>query len=140
MKIKNISNERIYLKDLKFINQSQTEGRRGEDRYLAPGGSVYLPDTSEVLRSVQFGDVYKFKIAGKITVNDTVALAANGSPGDSITITHNLHYPPTLVVLEQAGITWVATSNVSIVHDATFSNVTIENSSAGSLTFIIRVG
>ena len=37
MKVTNISSTTIYLRDLKFVAQAQTEGRRGEDRYIAAG-------------------------------------------------------------------------------------------------------
>lgn len=141
MKVTNISAARIYLKDLKFVHQSQTEGRRGEDVYLGPADSVYLPDTSEVLRSARSGDLNKWVTAGVVTLHDTVALAASPGPGNAVTLTHNLHYPPTLVVLKVVGPTFVdGTGTVDIVHNATFSSVTITNTTALAITYLVRVG
>ena len=140
MKVTNTSNEKIYLKDLKFVPQAQTEGRRGEDVYIASGASVYLPDTSEVLRSAIKGDIFKLKTALKLSTNDTIALAANGSPGDDIVITHNFNYPPTVVVLQDNTTEWIdATGNYDVSHNLTFTTVTITNSTAGALTFLIRI-
>jgi hypothetical protein len=146
MKVTNISTKRIYLKDLKFVPQAQTEGRRGEDRYLDAGASVYLPDTSEVLRSAHYGDIRKFKDNNYLTVNDTVNLAAVGNPGDNIVINHQLGYPPTVTVLKQNGATWVdATGIMNIVHHADvhgipFTQVTVSNTIPFAVTYLIKVG
>jgi hypothetical protein len=145
MKVTNVSTQRIYLKDLKFLRSAQTEGRRGEDQYLDPIGtphaSVYLPDTSEVLRSAHYGDIKKFRDKNYITVNDTIQLAATGNPGSSITITHGLNYAPTVTVLKQNGNTWVdATGVMDIVHDDVFTQVTVTNPTPFAITFLIKVG
>src|ERR1700690_3540627 len=99
MKITNISSKRIYLKDLKVLHESQTEGRRGEDIYLDPVGTpngktfVYLPETSEVLRSASNGDIRGFRdgdpnasppIPASITVDDYVPL----NNGNSVVLSH----------------------------------------------------
>lgn len=137
MKVKNLSAAKVYLKDLKFVAQSQTEGRRGEDVYIGPGESKYLPDTAEVLRSAHGGDLLKFAAAGVVSLHDTVALVASGS----ITLVHNLMYPPNIVVLKAVGATFVdATGTVDIVHNQDFSEVTITNATVVPITFLIRVG
>lgn len=141
MKVTNLTPAKIYLKDLKFVPQSQTEGRRGEDVYVGPLSSKYLPDTSEVLRSFKEGDIKAFVTAGKLSVHDVVALAASPGPGNSVTITHNFFYPPTLVVLKQVGPTYVdGTGTVDIIHNQDFSAVTVTNTTALPITFLIRCG
>ena len=148
MKITNISSNPIYLRDLKFVPQAQTEGRRGEDRYLAPGGSVYLPTTSQVLRSAYDGDLRAWLEAGIVRLDDLVNLAANGNPGDTVTLTHNLGYAPPVFVLKKVGVTWVdGTGTFDAVHNVTpgitpqvFVSVAITNTTAGALDFLIRVG
>ena len=148
MKVTNISTNPIYLRDLKFVPQAQTEGRRGEDRYLAPGGSVYLPNTSQVLRSASDGDLRAWLEAGVVLLDDTVNLAANGNPGDSVTLTHNFGFAPTVAVLKKVGITWVdATGTFDATHNVTpgiipqvFTSVVITNTTAGALNFHIRLG
>lgn len=136
MKVKNVSTLKVFLKDLKFVPESQTEGRRGEDRYLAPGASVYLPDTSEVIRSAHKGDLRKFKDSGVLDLQDTVTLA----PAASTVISHGFKYPPTTTVLKQVGATWVdATGTVDVVHNDTFTTTTITNPTGGSLVFMIKI-
>jgi hypothetical protein len=140
VKVTNISPRRIYLKDLKVTHTSQVEGRRGEDRYLGPGEAAYLPNTSEVLRSAVLGDIRGFVQAGVLSVEDINILAANGSPGDSVILTHNLKFAPAVYVLKQVAATWVdATGTIDIVHNDEFTTVTITNTTAGSLTFLIRL-
>jgi hypothetical protein len=147
MKVTNISPGTIFLKDLRFVAQAQSEGRRGEDRYLGPGQSVYLPNTSQVLRSAIEGDLRKWLEDGIVELEDFDSLAANGNPGDTVTLTHNLGYPPSVYVLKQVGVTWVdATGTIDIVHNVApgitpqvFESVTITNTTAGALTFLIRL-
>lgn len=139
MKVKNISSQKIYLKDLRVTHESLTEGRRGEDVYIAPGASKYLPDTSEVLRSAQKGDIKKFKDAGKVETDDVVALAAAGG-ANSVIITHGLGYLPDVRVYKQVSTTWVdATGVMDIVHNAAFTTTTISNPTAFPLTFLIKI-
>ena len=151
MKITNISNKRIYLADLKVLHESQTEGRRGEDIYLDPAGTVngktyvYLPETSEVRRSAASGDIRKFRdgnpsanppVAGSISVDDYVPL----NNGNSVVISHYFHRQPNVVVLKQVGSNWVdATGTVGIVHNSTFTQVTITNTTGTNLVFLIKV-
>jgi len=147
MKVTNISSSTIYLRDLKFVAQAQTEGRRGEDRYIAAGASVYLPNTSQVLRSAIEGDLRVWLEAGVVELEDYDLLAANGNPGDSVTLTHDFGYPPAVYVLKQVGVTWVdATGTVDVTHNVTagitpqvFESVTVTNTTAGALTFLIRL-
>lgn len=147
MKVTNISSQTIFLRDLRFIAQAQTEGRRGEDRYLAAGASAYLPNTSQVIRSAIEGDLRAWRDAGVVELEDTDTLAANGNPGDAVTLTHNFGYPPAVSVLKQVGATWVdATGTYDAVHNVVagsspqvFESVTITNTTAGALTFLIRL-
>jgi hypothetical protein len=147
LKVTNISNSTVYLRDLKFVPQSQNEGRRGENRYIPPGASVYLPNTSQVLRSASEGDLRAWRDAGVVELEDTDLLAANGAPGDSVTHTHNFGYPPAVYVLKQVGVTWVdATGTVDVVHNVVpgsspqvFQSVTVTNTTAGALTFLVRL-
>ncbi len=146
MKVTNLSASTIYLRDLRFVAQAQSEGRRGEDRYIAPGSSVYLPNTSQVLRSAIEGDLRAWRDAGVVELEDTDLLAANGNPGDSATYVHNFGYAPAVYVLKQVGATWVdATGTVDIVHNVVpgsspqvFQSVTVTNTTAGALTFLVR--
>lgn len=146
MKVTNISSTTIYLRDLRFVAQAQNEGRRGEDRYVAAGASVYLPNTSQVLRSAIVGDLRAWRDAGVVELEDTDTLAANGAPGDSATYTHDFGYPPAVYVLKQVGATWVdATGTFDAVHNVVpgsspqvFESVTITNTTAGALTFLVR--
>lgn len=139
MKVKNISQARIFLHDLKVMRSSQSEGRRGEEVYLLPGNSVYLPNTSEVLRSALHGDIANFKRMGIVTTEDTEALAA----GASVILTHGFGFAPGLMVLKLvagAPDVWVdATGTYDAVHDAHFNTITVTNTTPGPLTFLIRI-
>ena len=140
MKVTNLSAARIYLRDLKSVHQAQTEGRRGEDRYLGPGQSVYLPNTSEVLRSAISGDLRKFQSHGIVSIEDTVDLDASGGANDSVVLTHDFGFPPGISVLKQVGPLWVdATGTIDVSHNATFTQTTIANTTAFPLTFLIRL-
>lgn len=140
MKVTNVSTKKIYLKDLRVTHESLTEGRRGEDVYIAAGASKYLPDTSDVMRSAQKGDIKKWKDAGVVTTDDQVNLAATGNPGDSVVLTHNLGYLPDVRVYKQVAATWVdATGVVDIVHNAAFTTTTISNPTAFALTVLIKL-
>ena len=140
MKVKNVSAGEIFLKDLRIIKQAQNENRQGEDQYLAPGASVYLPNTDPVIRSAYKGDLKKWRDAGVIALEDTDTLAANGSPGDTIVLTHDFGLPPVVYILKQVGPTWVdATGTVDVVHNAAFTTTTITNTTLGALTFFIRL-
>jgi hypothetical protein len=106
---------------------------------------VYLPDTSEVLRSAQKGDLFQFAQVGKIRLNDTFILAAPPGPGDSITIDHGLGYIPSTVLLKKvmAGlvVTWVdATGTVDIVHNDVFTETSITNAVGTPIEFLLRIG
>ena len=136
MKVTNLTSGRLYLGDLRHI----PEVIRGEDRYIAANGSVYLPNTSQVLRSAMAGTLRQWADAGIVRLEDLNTLAANGGAGDSVTLTHNFGFPPSVYVLKQVGGTWVdATGTVDISHNSTFTTTTIENSTAGALTFLIRL-
>lgn len=146
MKVTNVSTTTIYLRDLRFVPQAQSEGRRGEDVYVGAGQSVYLPNTSQVLRSAVDGDLRAWRDAGVVTLEDVETLAANGNPGDSVTLDHPFGYPPACYVLKQVGVTWVdATGTFDLVHNVVagsspqvFESVTITNTTAGALTYFVR--
>lgn len=171
MKVTNISQKTIFLRDLRFVAQAQSEGRRGEDVYVHPAGTVdkngnpipnyvYLPNTSQVLRSAMAGDLRKWRDIGVITLEDVVDLDANGGPNDSITLAHPFGFPPAVSVLKQVTFgpttTWVdATGTYDLVHNidntqgpsatppgyvvpTIFESVTITNTTAFPLTFMIR--
>lgn len=137
MKVKNVSTIRIYLHDLRFIAQAQTEGRLGEDRYLNPGAHVYLPNTSEVVRSAFKGDLRRWRDMGIVELEDTVTLAS----GANIVLTHDFGLPPIVAVQKQVTTTWVdATGTFDAVHNDDFTTTTITNTTGGSLTYFIRLG
>lgn len=145
MKVTNVSGATLYLKDLRLIRQGQSEARRAEDLYVGPGASKYLPDTSDVIRSAQKGDLYAFEKVGKITLNDATTLAAAPGPGNALTIVHDLGYIPHIVVVKKVMVgpvvTWVdATGIVDIVHNDTFTETTITNTVASPIDFLIRIG
>ncbi len=140
MKVTNISQKVIYLRDLKFVPQAQTEGRRGEDRYLKPGAHVYLPNTSEVLRSVVGGDIRHFVAHGVLSIEDRVVLAADGAAGDTVTLEHGLHYPPSVYLLQRLGSAWVdATGTADVQHNSEFTSTTITNTTDAEVTYLIRL-
>jgi hypothetical protein len=139
MKVTNISNNRIYLSDLKVVHASQTEARRSEDRYLGPGAAAYLQNTSEVLRSAVAGDLKGFSQAGAITLEDQVDLEASGG-ADTTVLTHNFGFAPVVYVLKQVVADWVdATGTVDIIHNSGFTTTTITNVTAFPMTFYIRL-
>jgi len=149
MKVTNLKGLRIYLKDLRIARESGSDGRRTEDRYVDAAGtansSVYLPDTSDVLRSAQKGDLYKFAKAGVLSLNDATTLAAAPGPGSSIVIQHDLGYPPSVNVFKKVMVgpvvTWVdAVGIVDVVHNADFTMVTVFNTVALPIDFLIRIG
>lgn len=145
MKVTNISSSRIYLSDLKVTHASQVEGRPGENRYLAPGQSVYLQNTSEVLRSAYKGTLRIWRDRGIINLEDVVILDAFGGLSDSTTLIHDYGYPPVVYVLKQVGPNWVdATGTVDILHGAapglgSFSQTVIINTTPFVLTLLIRL-
>ena len=141
MKVKNISAGTIFLNDLWAIRESQNQGRRGEARYLAPQASLYLPNTSEVLRSAApGGSLAKWRDAGILELEDTDTLAANGNPGDTVTLTHNFGYAQGVSIWKQVGPDWVdAIGTYDAVQNSTFTTMTITNTTAFPLTFFIRL-
>ena len=140
MKVKNISTQTLYLEDLKTTREAQTEGRRGENQYLGPGKSVYLQNTSEVLRSAYQGDLRAWMDKGYIELEDKVTLDANGGPSDTVVLSHNFGSPPVVYALKQVGATWVdGTGTVDVTHDDMFTETTVTNTTAFALTFLIRL-
>ncbi len=136
MKVTNLTTAKIYLKDLRVVHSSSGDGRRGEDFYLGPGTSKYLLNTSEVLRSVQGGDLYAFKQAGKVSLEDDVVLNASAS----VVLTHNFHFAPAVSVLKFVTPNWVdGTGTVDVVHNATFTATTITNTTGAPIRFLIRL-
>jgi len=143
MKITNISQSTLYLRGLKFVRDSQAQGPwRGEDMYLAPGTSIYLPNTTEVIRSAKEGELWAWAHSNPpmITLEDTETLAKEGDPGDSITLTHNWGLPPIVYVLKKVGTTWVdATGTYDMLHDANFTSVLIANTIPFVQTLYVRL-
>jgi len=136
VKIENISSSRIYLKDLRNSPQSQTEGNRGEDQYLHPGQHVYLPDTSEVLRSLYKGAIARMAKDGKIKIQDTIVI----EPDQTEVLTHKFGYPVTTVVLKQVDTKWVdATGIVDIEHNAGFTETSITNVIDETLILLVKI-
>ena len=139
MKVTNISSGTLYLRDLKITKEAQTQGRRGEEQYLGAGQSVYLPNTSEVLRSAHSGDLSGFKARGLVTLEDQVTLAASGG-ADSVVLTHGFGFAPVVYVLKQVGPNWVdATGTIDITHNSAFTTVTVANVLVVSQTLMIRL-
>ena len=140
MKVTNTSSSVIYLDDLVHPRDSQSQGRRGEETYLHPGQFVYLLNTSEVLRSARIGDLARWKAMNFVTLDDTVILDANGAPSDSVTLTHNFGFPPGVAAFRWTGVAWAdATGTYDALHAADGNSVTITNTTAGALTFLIRL-
>ena len=144
MKVTNLSASTIFLNDLWAIREAQNQGRRGEAQYIPAGASVYLPDTSEVLRSASSGTLRKFRDINVLSLEDTVVLQANGNPGDTVTLTHGFGYAAAVSVLKQVivgpVVTWVdGTGTYDAVQNATFTTVTLTNTTAFVLTFLIRL-
>lgn len=140
MKLTNISQQRIYLKDLKITRAAQTEGRRGEDRYLKPGDEVYIPNTSEVLRSAIMGDLRSYSDRAIIRLEDIVDLEANGDEGDSLTLDHNLGFPPAVYALKKISSTWVdATGSVDVSNNLIFTQTFVTNTLDVPMTFLFRL-
>lgn len=138
MKLTNVSTKQLYLNDLTVMKAAQNEGRRGENRYLEAGDSVYLPNTSQVLRSAIDGTIQKWVSLGYLQLEDVVALAAFGG-ADTAVLTHNFNYPVVVQVLKQVGQTWVdATGTYDAIQNAAFTTVTITNTTAFALTFLVR--
>ena len=145
MKVENISSGVLYLHDLKLTRQSQTEARRSEDVYLGPGRSVYLPDTSEVIRSAHSGDLKGLQTVGKVKLNDMVTLAAFPGPGNKIVLKHNLGYIPFVAVYKMVTVGaetgWVdAAGTYDLWHDFDFTSVSILNTIDTDLNLQIRIG
>lgn len=141
MRVTNLSPARVYLKDLRTVAQAQTEGRRGEDVYIGPGAFAYLPDTTEVLRSVRRGDLRKFCDSGVVQLHDIADLAAFPGPGNTLTIHHDLHYPPTVVVLKRGNGVWVdAQGTYDMSQNDTFTTLTLVNTTPVTQRFLVRVG
>ena len=137
MKISNVSNIRIYLHDLRFTREAQSEGRNGEDMYLNPGASVYVPNTSEVIRSAFKGDLRKWRDQGIIELEETISIDAS----ETVTLNHNLGLPPSVNITKQVGDTWVdATGTFNAVHNIDFTAVGITNTTSGTLGYFIRLG
>lgn len=140
MKVTNLSTSTLYLADLRVTPTSQVEIRSGEDRYLGPGASTYLVNSSEVLRSAYRGTLRKWRDNGLVSLEDTSTLAANGSSGDTLVLTHDFGLPPSVYVLKQVSSTWVdATGTVDVTHDSAFASVSITNTLSSPQTLFIRL-
>jgi hypothetical protein len=72
-----------------------------KNTHLSPGVSVYLPDQSGVLYSATKGDAKRYKDAGLLDVNDTVAI------GGTLVAIHQFNIVPNIAISKQVGINWV---------------------------------
>lgn len=139
MKVTNVSAITLYLHDLRVTHASQVESRQGEDRYLKPGHSVYLPNTSEVLRSAFKGDLRTWRDKGYVLLEDKISLDASGGL-DTVVLNHGLGLPPVVCILKQVGPNWVdGTGTVDISHNIDFTTTTITNTTVFPITFFIRL-
>lgn len=106
------------------------------DIKLNPGESKYLVETSEVLLSAQDGDIYRFKAASKISVNDT-ATVANGA---TIVMNHNFGFVPQVTVINTAtGAVVPVSAAMTVVSNAALTTTTVTNVSLGTVTLAVRV-
>lgn len=136
MKIKNISTSRIYLHDLKVVPESQTEGRRGEDRYIHPGQSVYLPNTTEVLRSAYKGDIQSLLKNNKIELEDKRLIPGGGT----VVIDHGLGVPPVVYILKRVLSSWYdAVGTYDLSHNSEFNTITLKNTTSSPIEYYIRL-
>lgn len=105
MKVTNLSDKTLYLADLKFVPQGQEEGRKGEDRFLAPAGdpsgndAVYLPNTSQVIRSANRGTLKVWSDNGVVLLDDFFFLANAATQ----TLTHGFGLPVAVQALKFTG-------------------------------------
>ena len=138
MKVTNISSSTLFLRGLKFVREAQNNGGRGEDRYLAAGASIYLPNTTEVMRSAKEGELYAWAHANPplVSLEDQVTLDA----GDNIVLEHGLGVAPVVYALKQVLTNWVdATGAYDVVHNSDFTETTFTNTTEYTLTFYIRL-
>ncbi len=137
MKITNVSDKRIYLSDLRISHEGQTVGNRGGDYYLQPGSHVYVPDTGDVLRSAQKGNLRKWVDLGVVELNDRATLIPSGT----VVVEHDLGYMPLVLVFKEVGDTWFdVTRSFDIVHDAGFTVTTVVNATGSTLDVLVRCG
>lgn len=103
MKVTNLSDKQLYLADLKFVPQAQEEGRKGEDRFLAPAGqpndSAYLPNTSQVTRSANRGTLKAWADIGVVRLDDFFSL----NNAATQTLTHGFGQPVAVQALKFVG-------------------------------------
>ena len=80
------------------------KGVSPQDRFvvLNPSASIYLPDGQDVMYSAQAGDAKRYVAAGKLTVNDSVAIGA------TLVATHNFNFIPVVTVAKSVAGAWVA--------------------------------
>jgi ribosomal protein S4E len=103
---------------------------------LNAGASLYLVETSEVLLSAQSGDIYRFKAASKISVNDTLVLAA----GVAQVLTHNFNFQPKVSVVKITGVSntdYTANVDITLLHNVAFTTLSIASAAGG--TFDVRL-
>lgn len=138
MKVTNLTGSTLFLRGLKFVREAQNNGGRGEDRYLAPGASAYLLNTTEVLRSAKEGELYAWAHSSppKVELEDTDTL----DPGQSVSFVHGFGFPPAVYALKQVADTWVdAMGAFDATHDESFNTVTFANPTEYTLTYYVRL-
>lgn len=97
------------------------------DIKLNPGQSKYLLETSEVLLSAQAGDIARYKAAGKISVNDRVAIGA------TLVAAHGFGVIPTVTVVVNpaaAPVAGVLGTDYTVAHNVGYTTTTVVNLAA----------
>jgi hypothetical protein len=107
---------------------------------LQPGASKYLLETGEVLLSAQAGDIYRYFLAGKLAVNDTLTIA-NGA---HVVITHNFNIIPNVTIVENPGtaptmVVPSAATGIAVTHNTAFTQTTITNTSGSNVILGVRI-
>lgn len=83
----------------------------------------------------QYGRYFPFVLDGFLVV-----LAASGSPGDSITLTHDFTLPPIVYIIKQVGSVWAdITGLIDVSHNLAFTTVTVTNTTNAPVTLMIRL-
>ena len=105
------------------------------DVKLNAGQSKYLLETGEVLLSAQAGDIARYKAAGKISVNDRVAVGATLVAAHSFGIIPNVS-----VVVDPLGTptAGVLGTDYTVTHNVGYTTTTVVNLAASVID--VRIG
>jgi hypothetical protein len=126
------------LRDLRLPDVTRIQG---ENRYLGPGASVFLPNTSEVIRSAYKGDLARWSETGLVTLETQAVLTPFGTEGDMVELAHGFKIAPAAYCLKLVeGNLWVdATGTVDVSHDIKFTVTYIRNTLDMTQTLYIRL-